>query len=122
MSFLARTSLAMMAVAVAVGPALAREPELIGVMGHHWGTAQATAALNRRFPPGTTEAALQEALKKSGFKLGKAKPDGKRKAFSSWGGGFSCTDMYTVSWRADPQGVVRDLKGDVEGNCAGATP
>jgi hypothetical protein len=102
---------------LAAAPAFARgQPELIELMGHKWGKGHPTEALQQRFPAGSSEAALIDALKASDFHLGKPKADGSRYARNYWGGGLACTDIYTVTWRADA-GRVAEIKGDVEGSC-----
>ena len=93
--------LACLAAAVlAAAPAVARDNALIELMGHKWGKGRPTEALRGRFPPGSPEAALVEALKDSDFHLAKPRADGTRMARNYWGGGMACTDIYTVTWRA----------------------
>jgi hypothetical protein len=92
------------------------QPALIELMGHKWGKGHPTEALRGRFPVGSSEADLIAALNASDFKLSHAKADGSRYARTYWGGGMACTDIYTVTWRADA-GRVADIRGDVEGAC-----
>ncbi len=100
----------------AAAPAFARQPALIELMGHKWGKGHPTEALRGRFPAGSSEAELIAALKASDFKLSSVKADGSRYARNYWGGGMACTDIYTVTWRADA-GRVAEIRGDVEGSC-----
>ena len=102
---------------LAAAPALARDNAVIELMGHKWGKDRPTEALRGRFPPGSPEAALTDALNGSGFHFAKPKADGEHMARNYWGGGLACTDIYTVRWRADAQGRIADVTGDVEGSC-----
>jgi hypothetical protein len=102
---------------LAAAPAVARDNSMIELMGHKWGKGNPTEALRRRFPPGSPEKALVDALTASGFHFARAKADGSRMARNYWGGGMACTDIYTVRWRVDGQNRIADVTGDVEGSC-----
>ena len=102
---------------LAAAPALAKDNAMIELMGHKWGKGHPTEALRARFPAGSPEGALTDALNGSGFHLAKPKADGEHMARNYWGGGLACTDIYTVRWRTDPQGRIADVTGDVDGSC-----
>jgi hypothetical protein len=100
---------------LAAAPALARDNAMIELMGHKWGKGRPTEALRARFPAGSPEGALTDALKDSGFHFGGK--GGEHMARNYRGGGMACTDIYTVRWRTDAQGRLADVTGDVEGSC-----
>jgi hypothetical protein len=99
-------------------PAMARTWPLIELMGRKWGKEGPTEALRSRFPVGSPETALLDALRDSKFKVaGKPNRAGERWARNYWGGGMACTDIYSVYWRTDPQGALADIHGEVQGAC-----
>ncbi|HWE45439.1 MAG TPA: hypothetical protein VG407_05370 [Caulobacteraceae bacterium] len=100
----------------AAAPALARGNAMIELMGHKWGKGRPTQALRARFPVGSPEGALADALHGSDFHFDRPRGD-ERMARNYWGGGMACTDIYTVRWRVDAQGRIADVTGDVEGSC-----
>ena len=104
------------ALALAGAPALARDNAMIELMDHQWGKGHPTEALRGRFPVGSPESALVDALHASDFHFDKPKGVA-RMARNYWGGGLACTDIYTVRWRVDAQGRIADVTGDVEGSC-----
>lgn len=115
---LAPAILIALAVIAIATPAVARTPELVAAMGHKWGKAHATEGLRRLVPPGSSEQALVDRLRQDGFHLGKPRRDGSRFARAYRGGGnIACTDIYTVSWRADAEGRITAIDGNVEGSC-----